>query len=410
KTKKYVTELFESLSVNKSLKVEFSDLKVDARSDGQKDLYGKIALKYTDKDSVIEQGLCLAFKPGHLTVTLCPCAFLSSASGKEEAFFAVDSCSEPKTFAECLLAKYADAWRARGLGPQGKMLAQGIREATGRLAEDAAPEHLNELLVLGLALKQDPVFAITKDFIFHAAAKGTELTQEHPGVRLLSNLLGSLPLDDYATQCNSLGDIVCLDVLGKLFPKIGLAKNTFVIFYRHPYSILNICEHTGTNCAPAGNAIMKYFREYKDKAGKPLFWCELLTENFNINLLFPLLLADKSTRHIDEIGTLLLDVEEEDRKDALDTKALFDLFVFLASLKYKETPHELVLALGSRLKPRSIQACKKANCMILVSRQTASAMLEALGTHQSALLQTPSGEEVLDGVQHILQSILNRRA
>ncbi|KAH9387450.1 uncharacterized protein NEMAJ01_2346, partial [Nematocida major] len=403
KTQEYVAELFASLSVDKSLKVEFSDLMVDARSDGQKDLYGKITLKYTDKDSVVEQGICLAFKPGHLTVTLCPWVFLSLTDEKKEAFFAVDSCSEPKAFAECLFAKYVGVWMARGMDPQGDKLAERIREATGRLAEDAAPEHLNELLVLGLALKQDQALAITKDFIFHAAANGIELAQKHPGVRLLSNLLGSLPLDDPMTQGDVLEGPVCLGMQCELFPRIALAKRITAVIYNNSFTIIEIGIYAGDNCTPAANAIMKYFREYKDKAGEPLFRFYALANFIAITKILPLLHADKSTRHTDEIGALIMDVEEEDREEALDAKALFDLLLFLVSLKHNDTPPDLMIALWRRLGPRSIQAYNGAKHMLYIGRRAAYAMLGALKAHQSALLQAPCGAEVFRGVMDILQ-------
>ncbi|KAH9387462.1 uncharacterized protein NEMAJ01_2358 [Nematocida major] len=410
KTQEYVEELFALLSVNGRLQVKFSDLMVDARSDGQKDLYGKITLKYTDKDSVVEQGICLAFKPGHLTVTLCPWVFLSLTDEKKEAFFATDSCSEPKTFAECLFAKYAGVWMARGMDPQGDKLAEDIREATISLLSPGASAHPNQLFLLGSALRYEKIQDIAEHFTLHAAANGIELAQEHTAVRLLSNLLGSLPLDDYAAQYDALGNIVCLDMLGRLFPKIALSKETFAIFYRNPYSILDIWKYTGTNSAPAGNAIIKYFREYKKQVREPLFRFYAL-ENFPIiSRMFPVFLADKSTRHIDEIRALIMDVDGKAREKALDAKALFDLLLFLASLKNKGIPPDLMFALGSRVVPRSIQACNRANCMILVNSQTASAILEALNTHQSTLQQMPSGEEVFKIVQGILQPIINRWA
>ncbi|KAH9387443.1 uncharacterized protein NEMAJ01_2339 [Nematocida major] len=410
KTQEYVEKLFTSLSVDKSLRVEFSDLKVGARSDGQNDLYGKITLKYTGKDSAIEQGLCLAFKPRHLIVTLCPCVFLSLTDEKKEAFFAVDGYSDPADFVECLLAGYAGAWRARGTNLQENKLAQDIQKATTSLLSPGASAHPNQLFLLESALRSKQIKEISKAFILCAAAKGIQLAQEHTGVRLLSNLLGSLPLDDYETQIDVLEGPVWLGMQRELFPRIAVSKKATAIMYKYAFAIIEIGIYAGDNCTPAANAIMKYFREYKDKAGEPLFMCYALPMFFAISDLFPLLLADKSTRHIDEIGTLLLDVEEEDRKDALDTKALFDFLVFLASLKHKETPPKLVLALCSRLGPRSIQMGTHADYRPKISSQEASAILEALGTHQSALLQTPSGEEVLDGVMDILQSTINRRA
>ncbi|KAH9385971.1 uncharacterized protein NEMAJ01_0867 [Nematocida major] len=405
KTQEYVAELFASLSVDKSLKVEFSGLKVGARGDGQKDLYGDITLKYTDKDSVIQQGICIAFRPGHLTVTLCAWTFLSSASGRKEAFFAVDGCSEPKTFAECLFAGYADAWRARGTNLQEEdKLSEYIREPTTSLVSPGASAHPNQLFLLGSALRSKQIKDIAEHFILHAAAKGIELAQEHLGVRLLSNLLGSLPLDDHATQMDGMQHIVSLSLLGKLFPRIALSKTRTSIIYKNTSAITKIGRYTGDNCTPAANAILKYFREYKEQVRVPLFRFYAL-ENFPIiSRMFPILLADKSTRYTDEIGALIIDVKEKDREKALDAKALFDLLLFLASLKHNGTPPELVLALGSRLEPRSIQACKKAKCMTLVSRQTAPAILEGLNAHQSALQKTSSGAEMFRDVVDILQS------
>ncbi|KAH9387143.1 uncharacterized protein NEMAJ01_2039 [Nematocida major] len=409
KTLEYAAELFASLSVDKSLKVEVSNLKVDAWSDGQKDLYGTITLKYTDKDSVIEQGICLESTPKHLAVALCPWTFLSSATGEEEAFFAVDGYSDPADFVECLLAGYADAWRARGMDTQKdmdtqeSMLSQGMREAAGRLAESGASAHPNELFLLGNPLRCEQIKEFAKHFTLHAAAKGFELAQEHPGVRLLSNMLGSLPLDDDATQIAVLQHIVSLDMLGELYPRIALSKNITAIIYKNLFTTIRIGRYTGDNCAPAANAIMKYFREYKDKANRPFFLCSELKGFVVASDLFPALLADKSTRCIDEIGALIVDVEKEDQRKALDTKAIFDLLVFLASLKHKDTLPEMVPVLGSRLGPRSIQACSGASHRPYIKSQEASALLEALNTHRSALSQTPSGAEVFNGVVGILQ-------
>ncbi|KAH9387108.1 uncharacterized protein NEMAJ01_2138, partial [Nematocida major] len=405
KAQEYVAELFASLSVDKSLKVEFSGLMVDVRSDKKKDLYGEITLKYTDKDSVIEQGICIAFKPRHLTVTLCPCVFLSINSEEKEAFFAVDSCLEPETFAECLLAKYADAWRARDADLYEPSFTDDIPEIADRLTASEVLKHPNQLFLHGKALRYEQIQEFAEDFTGHAAANGIELAQEHPGVRLLSNMLGSLPLDDYAMQIDGMQHIVSLDMLGTLFPRIALSKQIAARIYRNTHTIAKLRSYTEDNCVPTANAIMKYLREYKDKADKPLFRCCKLTSfTAASNFLFPVLLADKSTRHTDEISALIMDVEEKDREEALDTKAVFDLFVFLASLQDKGIPHELVLALGSRLGPRSIPACNKASCMAFVSSQEASAILEALNTHQSALQQAPNRAEVFNGVMDILKS------
>ncbi|KAH9385354.1 uncharacterized protein NEMAJ01_0250 [Nematocida major] len=406
KTQEYVEKLFESLSVDKSLRVEFSDLKVDARSDGQKDLYGKITLKYTDKDSVIEQGLCLAFKPGHLAATLCPYVFLSSESGEEEAFFAVDSHLEPKEFVECLFAGYADAWRPRHVDLRKSKLIEEIWHTTKRLAVGRAPEHPNELLVLGLALKHIQAQKIAEHFFLHAAARGTELTQERPGMRLVLNLLGSLPLDDYATQNDVLQHIVCL---GLRHPSISLSKKRVCEIYRGACAITRIEGYAGANYTPAVNAITKYFREYKEKARQPLFQCNKLQNFAAISDLFPLLLADKTLSNAKEIGKLITDKEEKDREKAMDAKAIFDLLLFLASLKDKDTPPNLVLALGSRLGPRSIQACNDANCLILIRSKEASRMLKALKTHQRALLQAPNRAEVFNGVMGIFQLIIDKK-
>ncbi|KAH9387131.1 uncharacterized protein NEMAJ01_2027 [Nematocida major] len=98
-----------------------------------------------------------------------------------------------------------------------------------------------------------------------------------------------------------------------------------------------------------------------------------------------------------------MDVEEESQEDALKVKAIFDLLLFLASLKHTNAPPDLVLALGSRVRPRSIQAYSDAKYMLHIGRNAAYAMLGALEAHQSALLQALCGAEVFSGVQHILQ-------
>ncbi|KAH9387370.1 uncharacterized protein NEMAJ01_2266 [Nematocida major] len=409
KTQEYVEKLFESLSVDKSLKVEFSGLKVDARSDKRKDLYGEITLNYTDKYRIKKQGIRLAFQPRHLIVTLCPCTFLSSASGEEEAFFAVSDCPYPRTFAECVFAGYANAWRARGADPHGDRLSKHIKEIAGRLVTSGASAHPNQLFLLGSALRYKQIQDIAEHFTLHAVAKGIKLTQEHPGVRLLSNLLGSLPLDDYETQMDVLQYPVCLGMQRELFPKISLAKERFGLIYRISSTVIEIGDYIGDNFAPAANAIMKYFREYKEQGRGPLFErCELRISTIISDFLFPLFLADKSTHHTDEIGALIIDVEEKDREDALNAKALFDLLLFLASLKDRDTPPELVLALGSRVGPRSIQAYNDAKHRLYINSQTASAMLVGLNTHRSALLQTLSGEEVLNGMMDILHRFINQ--
>ncbi|KAH9385752.1 uncharacterized protein NEMAJ01_0648 [Nematocida major] len=409
KTQEYVAELFMSLSVDKSLKISFSNLKVDARSDGQKDLYGKITLKYKGKNSAMQQGICLAFQPGHLTVTLCPWTFFSYAHDPIEVLFLATDSSKPKTFAECAFAKYASAWRARHMELYKPSLTDGISAIAGRLATSEALNHPNQIFLLGSALRYEQIQDISEHFILHAAAKGTKLTQEHPGVRLLSNLLGSLPLDDYGTQLVVLQHTAFLGMLRKLFPRIVLSKERFSKIYQISSTIIGIARYTGHSCTPAANAIMKYFREYKEQVREPLFGCCQLKNFTIISEMLPVLLADKSMRHTDEIRTLLLDVEEKDREEALDAKALFDLLLFLASLKYKDTPPDLMIALGSRLEPRSIHAYNNPKYKpYIIDSQTVTAILEGLNTHRSALLQTSSGKKVFRDVVDILQSIIDQ--
>ncbi|KAH9387055.1 uncharacterized protein NEMAJ01_2002, partial [Nematocida major] len=288
-------------------------------------------------------------------------------------------------------------------------LTEDTRGFIERLAVDGASAHPNQLFLLGNALRSKQIQEFSEHFTLYAAAKGIEFAQEHPGVRLLSNLLGSLPLDDSVTQYNGMQHIVFLDMLRGLFPRIALSKKTTSILYKSTGTIIKIGSYTGDNCAPTANAIMKYFREYKKQARESLFGCLQLKSFNTISSMFPVLLADKSTRHTDEIRALIMDVEEKDRERALDAKVVFDLFVFFASLQDDSTPHELVLALGSRVVPRSIQAYNRNKYVFSIKSQAAAVILEALNTYQSALLEMPSGEEVFKGMQGILQYSIDQK-
>ncbi|KAH9387470.1 uncharacterized protein NEMAJ01_2366 [Nematocida major] len=406
KIQEYVAKLFESLSVDKSLRVEFFDLKVGTRSDGQKDLYGEITLKYTEKDSAIEQGICLAFQPGHLKVALCPCVFLSLTDEEKKALFAVNSHIQPKTFAECVFASYADAWRARARGTEycESKHTEDTRGAIERLAVDGGSKQPNRLFILGPVLKYEQTCEIIEMFWRYTTEGMVELTREHPGVRLISNLLGSLPLDDFVTQGYLLQSAVCLNLLGELCPKVSLSKERRAKIYRNTFAALKIVGYIGKDYARAADVVMKHFRAYKDKARQPLFLCSTINSFGGVSYLFGPLLAGNTTRRIDEIGTLLLDVEEKDQEKALRVKALFDLSLFLCSLQDDSTPHELVLSLYRRVSPHTIQAYNAGKHTFFIDKKTAFGMLKAMEEHRNAILQMPGEEAVFQGVLHILKS------
>ncbi|KAH9385780.1 uncharacterized protein NEMAJ01_0676 [Nematocida major] len=404
KIQMYVKEIFASLSVDKSLRVKFSDFKVCEQGNGQKDMCGNITLKYTDENEVLQQGICLAFSPGDLVVILCPLAVVSFELEDIEAFFSVDGYPKPSTFAECLFSRYKDMWRSKATAPYTSKVIRKIWDATKRLAVSKIPKQPNQLFVLGMALGYRYAREIVEQFTCCAGIAKLIPDSSHTGARLILNLIGSFPLDDYKTQESLLKPLVFLADTVFLRSKIILTAKRFSEFYRDTRMIARLGRYADRNRQEAVGAMMQYFKLYKIGARQPLFLCSALGSFWGVSDVFGPLLSNLTAQHIEKLDELFLDVEPDDMERALDAKALFDLFLFLHCLEDSSSLDGLVRILFRKISQRSFKVYEENKCIIYGSKKMIHAMLAAMEKHQSILFWEINDNENFEKLLCLLHS------
>ncbi|KAH9385753.1 uncharacterized protein NEMAJ01_0649 [Nematocida major] len=225
KIKEYVENLLKSLSVDKSIKTSFSRLFMFEVNDDKDDLYGTITIKYTSSDNLFEHSIQIKFSD---SVKL----LLSWALLKDESmtFFSAGRCGEPKTFIECLFYKYEDVWRLGGMDPEEEKLEKRIIEIARRLSRIELPGSPNELFLVGHALTHKLAHIASLYLALNTiqVREGNFPPKEHPCMRLTSNLLGSLPLDNLSKQGETVLGIVYTHNARPAFPRISLSDRKYM--------------------------------------------------------------------------------------------------------------------------------------------------------------------------------------
>ncbi|EHY65772.1 hypothetical protein NERG_01379 [Nematocida ausubeli] len=216
----YAEDLFKLLSRDSSLKVEFF-LNEGKRSDGKTDLFGKIFLKYSLGE--ITKGILLEIKPQHASLSLVSDKSSFPKKMEESLLNIKHIIKAQKTLLGYLIRQYASFILKSANIMQSTDLVH--RKTIIRISADKF-ESIDRLLmkapIEGIPYKKELV-ACTLIY-----AHDQDLSPEHPAVRFTSNILGSVPLMDVATQREFFPSLVYTKAHLSCYPSILIDDSIYL--------------------------------------------------------------------------------------------------------------------------------------------------------------------------------------
>ncbi|KAH9387110.1 uncharacterized protein NEMAJ01_2006 [Nematocida major] len=154
-----------------------------------------------------------------------------------------------------------------------------LREAARKVVEHSTDRPNAVLLALPVAGK-DIREELVSALVLYAEHKKIALTPEHPISRLVANVIGSISLGRVAAQYNrAFGVPVVTGTLHNLCPRVQLSDK----LHRGIWCSQKFADYNNLHSIEESNVLtcksmMRYFREYAVRAGKPLYMCEMLKE------------------------------------------------------------------------------------------------------------------------------------
>ncbi|KAH9386711.1 uncharacterized protein NEMAJ01_1607 [Nematocida major] len=157
--------------------------------------------------------------------------------------------------------------------------ANELREAARKAVEYSADRPNGVLLALPVAGK-DIREELVSALVLYAEHKKIALTPEHPISRLAANVMGSISLGRVAAQYNrAFGVPVVTGTLHNLCLRVQLSDKLHQeIWCSQKFADYNNLHSIEESNVLTCKSMMRYFREYAMRAGKPLYMCEMLKE------------------------------------------------------------------------------------------------------------------------------------
>ncbi|KAI5138243.1 hypothetical protein NEIRO02_2553 [Nematocida sp. AWRm79] len=219
KQKEYMSNKIESiikaLSLNKNVSVECNDMTLGKRSNGKADILAEINIMYTFDKAC--NGISLTIKKGHANLVLL-------GFSKKLNYMLYRKYEEVKNIynsinyyigyiADQYISAELDALSYTAYGRSiklGKKVLQVIEEGS---------EDISKILVLGKLACKKVKGGIIRRFIFCTIDK--EVGPTNPLTRFTANLLGSVPLNDYASRRSMMRIFPFHASWQKLYPRLG---------------------------------------------------------------------------------------------------------------------------------------------------------------------------------------------
>ncbi|KAH9385349.1 uncharacterized protein NEMAJ01_0245 [Nematocida major] len=328
----YARGLLKGLSVNNQLEIEFSSMRKGERSDNCPEIFTELSLKYTHKGCQVEQGLNIELVSRHMQVSLLPaCTWLLKKQMDTENM----ADQAPASFFGCLLSAYIDKWLPKEMMTDSSDELESEENGEKALVLRTL-ENINSLFLVGRPIDIFYKKCVASGLLLCAKARGIALAKAHPVVRLISNILGSIPLDDHSTQEDFLTLPVCTCSLKELFPNIMLEKTTSSKLFDSLFRVLEVNIYASEDSTGDVDTVMEYFKAYKAQTSTPLFKCYMLSTAEGVAWASIFLFKENTLCKAEEFTALLLDVDEADKKQAAVFKDTVCLFWFVCALIKKE--------------------------------------------------------------------------
>ncbi|KFG25089.1 uncharacterized protein NESG_02468 [Nematocida ausubeli] len=198
KQKEYISNKIESiikaLSKNKNVRVVCKKMRLEMRSDDKADILAEINIIYTFGKAY--NGISLDIIQGHANLALLPSSNTSSTYVKER----YEEVKNIYSGINCYIGYIADQYVSAELDAlsfNDYNLRERLKKKVAPIM-DEGPEGISKIFLLGRLVCEEVKSTIIMRFIFCTVDK--EVGPTNPLARFTANLLGSVPLNDYASR------------------------------------------------------------------------------------------------------------------------------------------------------------------------------------------------------------------
>ncbi|KAI5163377.1 hypothetical protein NEAUS04_1512 [Nematocida ausubeli] len=210
-----IESIIKSLSLNKSVRVECNDMALGKRSSGKADILAEINIIYTFGE--VSNGVSLDIKQGHAELSLISSSNTSSAYIKEK----YEEVKNIYSRINCYIGYIADQYISAELDAlicSDYNRSKELKEILTPIIQKAL-EGISRIFLLGRISDIDVKRIIMNIFIIRIIDK--ELGPTNPLTRFTANLLGSVPLNDYASRWRTMIALPFHASWQELYPRLG---------------------------------------------------------------------------------------------------------------------------------------------------------------------------------------------
>ncbi|KFG25191.1 uncharacterized protein NESG_02411 [Nematocida ausubeli] len=291
--KQYTTEVFTVLSYNKSLQVNFADLNKGYLEDGGVDVFGKITLAYIHGD--VENAIEFILSRKHMSISLPASANNKAEVMVKEILEVQKGCRQPWTFFEHLLMHYISSTINSIM--EGTENRAAIIYQIKKVHADPIKKS-NSLFLLKKIENIEYKREIVSRLIIYS--KIEDLHACNPVVRFTSNIIGSVPLGDRATQRKMLAASICTGRCAACYPNVQLEEYDLNLMIEYTYEVVQVFNYIIGTQNPSMllhclNVYMRKIGYYSISTHNPLT-SRYLTQN-----MFKCLFADRTMKYADKV-------------------------------------------------------------------------------------------------------------
>ncbi|KAH9386079.1 uncharacterized protein NEMAJ01_0975 [Nematocida major] len=332
----YVVETLQVLSVNPCIEVfcEHLSIEKDTKSSSMVVL-GKIILKCKFKG--ITQSMVISLKNGHAGCALVP----KSIDIKEEEKTALEKTrsvyAKSSAFAEMLFLQYIEnIWIKSEYEPK-EVIGPEVNSILDAAMQRSLPS-INRLFMMKELQHDSFRRNLCAHIPMYGREKGFSATKESPVTWLVSNFLGSLPLDDDSIEKSVLSVFIFTNQLKTLYSRINLSEQKYLELLEGSFF---------TGCAAVNNAkytqylpvVLERIAGYAEEERKPLKTCFAINDPRSITFLFDCLFRDATLEHANKLNAI---IDQQCGEESHKKKSLLGVVWFIMACVTKEYPRNLI--------------------------------------------------------------------
>ncbi|KAI5132339.1 uncharacterized protein NESG_01065 [Nematocida ausubeli] len=309
-------------SKNRSIEVELKNIKVGSCLEGKKDLFGNIFITY--KKDELRGGMVMACLPKHMGLVPIPSidSNLTYFSNKLTRLLWKVTLNRKTTFTSCLVRYYIEQTKRKCLYEHQKL--KEIQKIIVQI-EPLSFIGIERLLLLDIY----QTIENKKSLVFYIAmhTMGKKLNSDDLEIRLISNILASVPLDDQQTLSSFMSCFITSGVQTNLVLKLFPEKKMPVVYNYDPQKLSDAFVYCIKHMN-SPNALVQLIRKTMDLGKMSLSCCfpQILKNDLSlkkkIQLLSCLTENGRTIQHLVTIAEILKDLDKKGRSIGhMDLKA-----------------------------------------------------------------------------------------